>query len=231
MVDLLVLVLAALCLWGLELAKPFFTGRNEDYLSQKNTLALRGLLALVIILGHLAQQVSGGKFFGLLGRSGYLVVAVFFFLSGYGVQRQHMTRSNYAAGFLKKRIVSLGVPYLVVMAVYWGYYAWQGQLFSPLEVLWSLVNGSPVVRYSWYILAVLIFYVGFRLIMALCGKNYGAMVAAGAGWYILYVLFCVLMHYALWWYISTLPWSSAWHGRSTKRRSCGSCTNGTILRW
>lgn len=205
MVDLLVLLMAVLCLWGIRFAKPFFKGNNDDYLSVDNTMALRGVLAQVIILGHLAQRAPGGLIFGQLGRIGYLLVAVFFFLSGYGVQRQYMTRSGYAAGFLKKRIMSVGIPYLVVIAVYWGYHAWQGELLSPLDVAYSLINGSPVALYSWYIQSVLLFYVGFQLIMVLCGKKYGAMVVAGGVWYGLYTLFCVLMHYGNWWYISTLP--------------------------
>lgn len=202
MLDLLPLGLLALCLWRLRFAKPLLSGMHEDNLSRESAASLRGLLALVVIFSHLNIWRSGGFIFPWFGKVGNLTVSVFFFLSGYGLQKQHMSRENYARGFLKKRLLTVALPYVLATALYWVYYLWLGREYTLLQVVTSLFRGNPIAAFSWYILASLSFYVGFWLIMVSCRKRYGAMVLCTLLWYGLYTAFCVMMNYGTWWYIS-----------------------------
>lgn len=201
MPDILLLGLLAVCLWRIRWSKE----RTEDYLSRNSTTALRGVLALGVIFVHLGQFNSGGALFELVGRVGYLVVAGFFFLTGYGLQKQHMTRKDYAKGFLRKRLLTVVLPYLVVTGLYWSYYLWLGRGYDWRYVLMSFASGKPLASFSWYIPAVMTFYAAFWLLMRLCGKNHTAMIWGGTAWFVVYTTVCVVLKFGSWWYISAFP--------------------------
>lgn len=205
MLNVLTLALGLLCLWRVKIWKPWGAQWNEGYLSVAETTSLRGVLAVVVILGHLAlQTVSGGVFFQM-SRVGYMAVAVFFFLSGYGLQRQHMTRPDYAKGFLRKRLLSVALPYVIVSVLFWVYYACGGRVISVQTLLTAAIRGNFIVTYSWYIVEILLFYVAFWLLMRICGKRQGLMVIGGLIWYGAFTAFCLVMGYSNWWYMSSLP--------------------------
>ncbi len=96
-IDLLpiVLLLLLLLLLKAKAVRPL-SGFNEDYLSLDTGKALRGFFALVVVFHHLAQQTETGLLFHRFTHAGYLCVAVFFFLSGYGLQRSHMNSPRYS---------------------------------------------------------------------------------------------------------------------------------------
>lgn len=198
MADLLMLIPAALCLWGLKWTK----GMNDEYLSRDGTDALRGLLALGIVLVHVAQYCAGGPVFSLVKKVGYLAVAGFFFLSGYSLQKQHMTRKNYHKGFLRKRFLMVLLPYLAVTALYWSYYNLLGRNYSLWDVLRMFAEGKTLVSFAWYIPAVLTFYLAFWALMKMCKQSYPTMILGSAVWFALYTAVCLLLKFGQWWYIS-----------------------------
>lgn len=201
MADLTLLLPLGLCLWGVRWNK----GIRGDCLSRQSTDALRGALALGIIFVHIAQYCPGGWGFALMEKLGYLLVAGFFFLSGYSLQKQHMTEENYHKGFLRKRLLGVLVPYLVVTAVYWSYFHLIGRGYGLAEVLSRFAQGNPIVSFSWFIPAILTFYLAFWGLMRLCKRGYTTMVLGGAVWFGLYTLICIILKFGQWWYISAFP--------------------------
>lgn len=57
-------------------------------MERNSTNSLRGFFAMIIILFHLSQQITSGMLFKVMGEMGYLAVAIFFCLSGYGLLTQ-----------------------------------------------------------------------------------------------------------------------------------------------
>ena len=118
--DLLALLLLILPLVGM---KPVCgTNRmNEEYLSLNTGKSLRGLFAIAIVLHHLSQEATrtGGYLFRHFAYTGYLYVAFFFFLSGYGLQKSYIASENYKNGFLQKRLPKILLPYAIVALLYW----------------------------------------------------------------------------------------------------------------
>lgn len=56
---------------------------------EKNlTKSLRGVLSVIVVLFHLSQHTTEGILFRLFGQMGYLAVASFFLMSGYGLLYQ-----------------------------------------------------------------------------------------------------------------------------------------------
>ena len=218
MAELVLLFPVLLCLRGLRLTRQL----NEDCLSRQGTDALRGVLALGILFVHIAQFVPGGKIFDLVQKLGYLVVAGFFFLTGFCLQTQHMAQKDYAAKFLRKRFFSVLLPYLVVTALYWSYYNLLGRGYGLWDVLMLFAQGKPIVSFSWFIPAVLTFYLAFWGLMKLCGRGYSTMVLGGAVWFAAYSGICMLLKFDPIWYISAFPavMGMAW---AVNRKKIGNC--------
>ena len=82
----------------------------KEALSLDNTLVVRGFAAISVVLCHTGIPV--------FYRHGYLFVAIFYFFSGYGLMYGILKKKDYLKGFLKKRFLSLMIPYWVATLLY-----------------------------------------------------------------------------------------------------------------
>lgn len=198
LLDLLPFLLLCFALFKIKPVKPILSGFNEDYLSIKSGKSLRGLLALVIVLHHLTIHIEPdglGMFFKPFANIGFLAVAVFFFLSGYGLQKQYLKNENYKNDFLLKRLPTVLLPYIIINVV------WLiATKCTLLDIFRGLFNGSPVVAHSWYVLSILVFYVFFWLLMMVCKKRYCLMVVGGVLYYAVYTFVCYKANFGAWWF-------------------------------
>lgn len=192
----IVVILALAVLWRMKLNISGF----GDGLSLDNTYAVRGVLAVLIVLHHLSRELEGGLVVLALKNVGVLCVALFLFFSGYGLHRSYVRKPHYAKTILTRRIPSVAAPYLVFILLYWGFSAAAGAPYTGMEVLASLVNGKPIVSYSWYILCILVFYGNYWLSALVFRKRFGGLVA----WHFLFaavwVLLCRAWGYEEYWY-------------------------------
>lgn len=201
--NLIFLAFAAVVLWGVKLQ---WKGCDDRYLSIEKGRSFRGILALTVVCYHLAEKTGDSSLFHIFAFLGFLPVAYFFFLSGYGLQKSYARKPGYRASILKKRIPSVLVPYLLVTGLYWILRAAEGQPCSVGDVLNGFVNGHPIATYSWYIVFVLVLYLGFWLVTALYRGN----APAGAFWNLLLILMLVVLWRALgfsmYWYSSCITY-------------------------
>lgn len=195
-VEGIVALLAAAALWKMKLHLSGF----GDGLSRENTYALRGVMAILIVLHHLSQHRDGGLILLALKNVGVPCVAVFLFFSGYGLHRSFLTREGYARTILTRRIPSVLVPYLILVGLYWLANGLMGTPHSLGKVLLSLVNGKPVVTYSWYILCILAFYVNYYLSVLVFRTRLGAMAVYHFLFAAAWVLLCKALGYEEYWY-------------------------------
>ena len=185
---------------------PIGGDSKGTYLSLDNTKILRGILAVAIVLHHISEHAHTGRFFPVMVHAGYLIVAVFFFLSGYGLLTSyHKKGRNYLKGFWKKRILYLFIIWFLVSLVYWLFNVVIGQMNIGINsFLLSFVNGHPIAKNSWYIFVQLLMYVLFWLVYIipddkLSGKGKVTMV------FILLILLALLFSkvgYSSIWYMS-----------------------------
>lgn len=197
------LAFAACVLWGIKIQ---WKGCDEAYLSVEKGRAFRGLLALTVVCHHLAEKTGDGSLFHIFAFLGFLPVAYFFFLSGYGLQKSYTAKPDYRTAILKKRIPSVLLPYLFVTGLYWLLSLVEGEPYSVADVLRSFAVGNPIALYTWYIVFVLLLYVGFYLITALYQGNQ----IRGAVWNLLLVFGLVLLFrklaFSMFWYNSCLTY-------------------------
>lgn len=176
---------------------------ENDYLSVESSKCLKGAMALCIMLHHIAYTVNGGMIFRGFKNIGFLVTSVFFFLSGYGLQKSYIKSDKYKDKFLLKRLPKILIPYIIISVIVWGMRAIYGRIETPIMILKNLRMGDPIVPNSWYILCILIFYVAFYILMLICKNHKGYMIIGATVWYIIYIAFCINIGYTKHWYNTT----------------------------
>lgn len=195
---------------------------QEDYLSPKVTNSLRGVAAIGIILHHMAERTTSGTVFPVLGMIGYLMVALFFFLSGYGLLIQYQKRENYLDGFLKKRVLYLVLVYLLDVAVYAVYDLLMGKPHPLFAIVKSVFFGG-IASNSWYMIVLILFYFAFYGIFRFLPKaSVGQKIGCVLGFQLLFAAVCVLTSRSSVWYLSNLGFALgmfwAWKKGSIDRR-------------
>lgn len=202
--DLLVVLLLAVTLWKIKPVKPI-NEFNGSYLSVTTSNAYRGIFALVVILHHLAQRTTGGYLMPDFTRIGYLAVAVFFFLSGYGLQKKNISDESYSRGFLIKRIPTILIPYVIMCILYWVTYALLGDVRT-LSSTWNsfIKYGDPIVWFSWYVVSIIVFYLAFYLLMKIFRRHHLGTILGGIAYFFVYVFVCRKLSFGFWWYSTAL---------------------------
>lgn len=199
-IDIFPVVLLLILLIGMKPMKPL-SAINECYLSMNTTKCYKGLLAIIIVFHHLSIRTHSGIAFRLFTFVGCPAVAVFFFFSGYGLQKSYITKAEqYCNGFLKKRLSAILLPYVVITFLYWIMYYLTGKFYTFRNIIDRLLSGKPIVSFSWYVITILLFYIFFWILMKLCNTNYFAMIIGGSVWYMLYAISCIIMGYDSLWY-------------------------------
>lgn len=170
-----VLLLAFVTLWGIEYKKAgaavdsvgSSAGEPDaDPLSLSATRPVRGFLAVCIVLHHLSGYFPTFSFLKIFTHVGYIVVAVFFFLSGYGVYYGYTHKENYLKVFWPGRIRSVMLPFWIadILAFalnHFGCFALSRstEQMRPLkDFLWSLIDTNRIIGPGWYILILFAFY-------------------------------------------------------------------------
>lgn len=175
----------------------------EGY-SFENTNALKGLLALSIVLCHMTSRVDYELPLFSFTVMGSIGVGLFFFLSGYGLIVSVEKNLGYMNGFLMRRFTKILIPYFLMMASYLVYsIVFEGTISN---VIGSFIGGNPVSN-SWYVFAYLfccfLFWLAFRKGDSRDGRGKKLlMIACGL---CLYIVFTgIVMQWPDWWYKTIL---------------------------
>ena len=86
---------------------------NDAYIDMETNSGLRGICALCIFFHHYAQQHEGWEMF-LLDHFGYLVMNVFFMLSGYGLMYSFLHKERYLRKTFFKKLIKLFLLYVLM---------------------------------------------------------------------------------------------------------------------
>lgn len=193
-----------------EKGQNLFIGLNKN-----NTDAGKGLLAVAVLLSHLAGHTSYHLPFFSFTVFGSIGVGCFFFLSGYGLIKTSR-KKDYFKGYLSKHISKLFVPYFILIITW--LIVFQVILKEPLSRLFhSFATGNPVSN-SWYFFASLYCYILFWT-----GRNkpFSQMqLVVFIGIVIWIFILAIILKWPDWWYktIICFYFGIVW-GRYSKRIS------------
>lgn len=114
----------------------------------------------MIICNHLAASIKNPIILEPMFRNiGFICVSIFFFISGWGTMYGYLKKEDYLNGFVSRKITKILIPYLIAIILYSAAEIATGSSF--IECLESFAVGSPVAKYSWYIIAVFVYYIEF----------------------------------------------------------------------
>ena len=126
---------------------------NKQLLTRSETGMLKGIMALGIVFHHLVVQYNENlivlKPFKYLG---FLLVGLFFFISGYGLTISMLTKKDYFNNS-KKRFFKVIIPFINAIIVYTIYYFFQREILKQ--------NILFIVKYCWFIYEILVLYIMF----------------------------------------------------------------------
>lgn len=184
---------------------------NADYMSLSQVKSIQGYAAVLIMLHHISQKLCdpssvpekyikhGLEPFLFIG---YLLVAIYFFCSGYGLYQSYRKKEDYFKGYFFNRYIPLLFVLVITSFAFVSAVAGAGMpfyIYGPMTVF----GPSTVNPYAWYVYAIIIcyflFYIGFKK----CKKESAAIAVVIIG-IILYMLFCNYWMYGDWWYNTVL---------------------------
>lgn len=178
----------------------FSNNISQEAFSLKNTNAVRGILAISIVLCHLTARVERELPFVSMSIMASVGVGLFFIFSGYSLIVSLKAKPNYMSGFLKKRFINLGIPYLILILIY----IFVRCVFFDVpfkEILTRTVKGD-LISNSWYMVAILVFSVVFWLVFRKNGfdtKNPVIKICIGI---VIYIFCCVIFGWPEWWIVT-----------------------------
>lgn len=214
----IIFIILSLC--SVQIKEKFI--RNELYLdgySIRNTNAMKGILAVSIILCHITEYVSYELPYIKFSVMGSIGVGCFFFLSGYALVLSLKKKENYMEDFIPQRFIKILIPFFLMLVCYFIIICGIGNN-SFANVVKSFVNGYPINN-SWYIFASLYCYFLFWIAFV---KDRGmkrfprglAIIIIGL---VLYTIVIVsVFHWGDWWYktIICFPLGVYWGYRKEK---------------
>lgn len=150
--------------YGIRISKE---GREEPF-GKRNSLALRGICAIEIMLGHLG--IATNSIFLFPNRkAGILFVGIFFALSGYGLAYSISNKAQYMDGFLRRRIPKIIIPAFAIHTIGVLLYAWENGWQEQWYV--GIINPMAIwTRTNWYVWEL----IGLYMVFWICEK-YGVL--------------------------------------------------------
>lgn len=195
----MILLISVLLIWTVcALGSHTFMGVQ---FSKQATVPLRGLLAIGIVLHHLSLRLVEASpdchwIWLQFSFWGAPIVAVFFFLSGYGLMVSLITKGQeYLDGFLKKRLLKIVLPLVLCSIVFeaTSITLWGGQI-ADFRKDW------PFLPNCWFCVTIIIYYFAFY-ITALLFKSSPIKVAYSMCLFsFVYVFLFKVMDFCNWWY-------------------------------
>ncbi len=157
----LILIVALLVLSALFLRRA----ERGDPLGPEQTTEVRGLIMLLIVLGHLWTHVSSSQLWPNFAGS---CLASFLFLSGFGITLSYCGKRPSSAAFIKHRIHRVMVPYWLTTLLFLGLdIIFLGRTLDYADIVMTFagINQNDATRLfdyvRWYITFQLVWYAIF----------------------------------------------------------------------
>ena len=175
----------------------------ELMINKEQTTAIKGLLAILVVLCHLRSYItivdSNFWLHKIFVAFGYLSVGCFFFLSGYGLNIQYKKKKDYMQNFVKNRIFPFYIKYLIILFAYIALFAVSGNGINIPLLCKSFFIGGTLVINGWYLQASLLLYVLFFFSFRFTKKHRHICMLLGI---IGYMILCIAFNFGSHWYQS-----------------------------
>jgi membrane-bound acyltransferase YfiQ involved in biofilm formation len=162
-------------------------------LDRKTGDVLRGFFILTVVLHHISQRLPDRGVLSLYAdKAGYLSVAMFFLLSGYGLSASARPDTGIVS-YALKRLSRVYVPCVLINSVLW-------LALSPADSLPGVLNPLRYDSTQWFVVTILIFYAAHFI----STKAFSHPTLPLLAFTVLYIAGCFYLRLGSWWSISSL---------------------------
>ena len=135
-----------------------FYNSNTFIFSISKTQVLKAILPILIIIGHCSLNYNILYDFKNLGA---IVVSIFFFISGYGLELKRL-QQKMSIGYILRRIKTILLPIIIPSIIYITVLYIKGDNVSE-TLLKNIWRWNIVLPYTWFISKLLIIYLLFYI--------------------------------------------------------------------
>lgn len=147
---------------GITFAKPgvYF----EDYISIEKANCLKGIFIILVFFRHFGQYVdqkaSLDSYFLVIDHAlGQMIVALFLFLSGYGIMESVRKKGmDYVKKMPYHRIFKVWIHFCIALIPYLIYRLAVGKQTSLKKIVLSMLCWESLGNSNWYIMAIILSY-------------------------------------------------------------------------
>ncbi len=153
------LLLLAVCCFGMKVT-PF----RKDALSVSTTTAIKGIFAIIILFSHtksyldLSFSIPDRAFGWSMRYLGQLMVAPYFFYSGYGIMESIRHKANYVNEFFKKRILKTWFHFILAVLLFLILQSILENHFETKQYFLCWIAWTDIGNSSWFVFAILALY-------------------------------------------------------------------------
>lgn len=194
------MVVFLLCFFGLMIINFSVSESKSYFLTKEYTQNWKGFLCIFILVSHFLEIYQWDGVVYNMHSFAYIVVAIFFMFSGYGLKYSLNKNPDYLDHFFRKRLLKLYIPYfvsIVLIRIIWMIKNSRFD-FSIVDFLKSCVGYDAI----WFIKVIFIFYFIFWFVYKYCSKHQTLVMLAATIIYMLIVCFVFKTHRQ--WYGSVL---------------------------
>lgn len=183
--------------------------QSTTTLSKVMSDSLRGPMQLVIVLSHLSfAYAEPHSLFVLANRFGTSVIALFFFISGYGLVSSFRRKGNaYWSSFWSGRVWGVVEPLLLITSVYLLVNRFALDVCPAGAFGRFLYHGDTPLPNSWFVFALVVLYGLFHLSFRLIHSARWAITTLFLG-SLLFMGICIALDYGREWWMTTLAFAS-----------------------
>ena len=207
----------------------------DDYMSPARTTSIKGVFAFIIVMSHMLQYISVSAPLDRFAQTvvvaiGQLMVAMFFFYSGYGICESCRSKEGYMSSFFKNRILKTLVHFDMAVVLYILLNVIMGNPRSLKNNLLALTGWVSIGNSNWFVFCTLALYLVTLAAFGLFAKRRRLGIAAV--WVLTAALAVGLrvVKEDYWWYNTLLcyPLGMVW---SEARRSIEKAMSEKNSRW
>lgn len=161
----MLIIFALLCLATVLSMKINLKGFNDGYLSVENTQAVKGIFIIIVFMSHIRSYGDYSTEYDALiikgiNYLGQLMVAMFLFYSGYGINESIKRKGKpYIDAMPKNRIYKTFKDFALAIILFLLVDIMFGQHYSWKHILLAFTGWTSIGNSNWYMFAIFTLYI------------------------------------------------------------------------
>lgn len=147
--------------------------QNEVILTKKETIYVKAICSILIVLHHLSQRIGINIITLPYIEVGKYSVAMFLFISGYGLMKSLKNNNKYLSNFIVNRVFTIYMPFVIVNIIMILINWTGGFKYSFVNIIEYTLGIKLIDATMWFIIFIIASYFIFYIIFKFLDINKG----------------------------------------------------------